>query len=175
MKTIRVTTTRKRNTETKSNKSKEMLPIECRKNRIVLSPDLALEIYAHKINLQRPRGFELCVEGSRLLRGKSTFIARMYKVSAKTIRDIWNRKTWTFATCRLWHRDRSFHTSHFPHQVKDPSQTKYPENKQEQSTGVVSFMSVFEDFEFSQERNRFLSPFEESDPFHSDWPYWDNV
>jgi hypothetical protein len=36
-----------------------------------------------------------------------------YKVSAKTIRDIWNRKTWTFATYRLWKGDEMI-PSNFP-------------------------------------------------------------
>ena len=27
--------------------------------------------------------------------GKSTIVAELYRVSPKTIRDIWNRKTWT--------------------------------------------------------------------------------
>eukprot|EP00292_Cryptomonas_paramecium_P019813 CAMPEP_0113697684 /NCGR_PEP_ID=MMETSP0038_2-20120614/22272_1 /TAXON_ID=2898 /ORGANISM="Cryptomonas paramecium" /LENGTH=120 /DNA_ID=CAMNT_0000620725 /DNA_START=115 /DNA_END=474 /DNA_ORIENTATION=+ /assembly_acc=CAM_ASM_000170 len=34
--------------------------------------------------------------------GKSTIVAELYRVSPKTIRDIWNRKTWTQVTRQLW-------------------------------------------------------------------------
>ncbi len=72
------------------------------RRRIVLTPELALEIYGHKVNLQKRRGYGPLFDVSRLLRGQSTVVAVKYNVSAKTIRDIWNRKTWTFATCILW-------------------------------------------------------------------------
>ena len=71
-------------------------------SRIILTPQLALEIYSHKLLLQTPRDFGSCFEAARLLKGQSTHIGRKYNVSAKTIRDIWNRRTWTFATCSLW-------------------------------------------------------------------------
>ncbi len=34
--------------------------------------------------------------------GKSTIVAELYRVSPKTIRDIWNRKTWTQVTFFTW-------------------------------------------------------------------------
>ena len=70
--------------------------------RVVLTPDLAKEIYAYKLELQRPVNFGSCFNSSRLLKGKSSLIAKRYAVSAKTIRDFWSRRTWTFATCSLW-------------------------------------------------------------------------
>ncbi len=79
--------------------------------RIVLTPDKALEIYAQKLGLLRPRYFASC-NVSRLLRGQSAVVAVKYNVSAKTIRDIWNRKTWTFATYRLWKRDFTLPTNY---------------------------------------------------------------
>jgi hypothetical protein len=37
-----------------------------------------------------------------LLRGKSVSVSSMFDVSPKTIRDIWNRRTWQRATHHLW-------------------------------------------------------------------------
>ncbi len=88
-----------------------------RKSRIVLTPLLALEIYAQKVNLQRPKSFGSCINKSCLLRGQSAVVAVKYNVSAKTIRDIWNRRTWTFATCRLWKQECSLYTHYSPDQV----------------------------------------------------------
>jgi hypothetical protein len=102
-----------KHTETEFSKS-----MRCR--RIVLSPELAVEIYAEKVKLQRPRSFGSCINVSRLSRGQSAIVAEKYNVSAKTIRDIWNRKTWTFATCRScrqWENDHSLAASSFPDQV----------------------------------------------------------
>ncbi len=75
-----------------------------KQGRIVLTPDLAMEIYAHKVSLQTPTDSSpcSCLSTSKVLKGQSTPIAKKYRVSAKTIRDIWNRRTWTFATSSLW-------------------------------------------------------------------------
>jgi hypothetical protein len=82
-----------------------------RRCKIVLTPELALEIYAQKLVLLTPRTFRSCMDVSRLLRGKSSVVAMQYNVSPKTIRDIWNRKTWTCATCSLWKNDYSLVTN----------------------------------------------------------------
>jgi hypothetical protein len=84
-----------------------MLESRSKPSRIVLTPHLAMEIYSHKLLLQTPRDFGSCFETARLLKGQSTHIAKKYNVSAKTIRDIWNRRTWTFATCSLWRGEMS--------------------------------------------------------------------
>ncbi len=41
-------------------------------------------------------------ETERKVKGRSVPIGKMFNVSAKTIRDIWSRRTWTFATYHLW-------------------------------------------------------------------------
>jgi hypothetical protein len=84
-------------------------------SRIVLTPQLAMEIYSHKLLLQTPRDFGSCFETARLLKGQSTHFAKKYNVSAKTIRDIWNRRTWTFATCSLWRGEISMSASSDPY------------------------------------------------------------
>jgi hypothetical protein len=69
--------------------------------RIVLNKQFAAEIYSHKLALMTPTSFKECLQVSQL-KGRSTKVALQYGVSAKTIRDIWNRKTWTDATFHLW-------------------------------------------------------------------------
>lgn len=63
------------------------------RRRIVLTPERAAEIYAMKPGLD---------ERGRKVKGKSVPVGQMFNVSAKTIRDIWNQRSWTFATCHLW-------------------------------------------------------------------------
>jgi hypothetical protein len=82
-----------------------MQPIPSSRPRVVLTASQAKEIYMHKIMLETPDNFVSCLHGSRA-KGQSVPISKMYNVSAKTIRDIWNRRTWTFATCHLWHLSR---------------------------------------------------------------------
>ena len=61
-------------------------------SRVVLTPQLAREIYLYKI------GFECLDHSAMLLKGRSVQISKKYNVSPKTIRDVWNRRTWAFAT-----------------------------------------------------------------------------
>jgi hypothetical protein len=73
------------------------------KPRVILNDRLAAEIYAEKVALVAPTTFESCLKGSRvMMRGKSVKVSAKYGVDAKTIRDIWNRRTWTSATSAFW-------------------------------------------------------------------------
>ena len=59
-----------------------------------------------KLELLASEKYGPCVDRSRwLLRGQSVRVSERYNVSAKTIRDIWSRRTWTFATDSLWHAE----------------------------------------------------------------------
>jgi hypothetical protein len=64
--------------------------------RIILTAEQAMEIYGLK---PAPRS-DLLSKQQRT-RGLSLPIAKQYGVSPKTIRDIWNRRTWAFATVCL--------------------------------------------------------------------------
>ena len=69
----------------------------------MLNDGLAAEIYQHKLSLLSPKTFKSCLESVQIkIRGESAKIGSRYGVSAKTIRDVWNRKTWIKATHRLW-------------------------------------------------------------------------
>eukprot|EP00961_Rhodomonas_salina_P162873 2194206-Rhodomonas_salina.2 len=66
------------------------------KSQIVLTKEQAIEIYG----LRRITP-DLSVKLAEIA-GKSALVAEVYSVSPKTIRDIWNRKTWTQATRQFW-------------------------------------------------------------------------
>ena len=37
------------------------------------------------------------------IKGQSVRVSAMYGVTSRTIRDIWNRQSWAYATRHLWH------------------------------------------------------------------------
>ena len=80
------------------------------KPRVILNGRLAAEIYAVKLALVAPTSFESCLKDSRVkVKGMSAKLSAKYGVSAKTIRDIWNRRTWTSATSALWSSEDGIH------------------------------------------------------------------
>jgi hypothetical protein len=68
----------------------------CRPRAILEAMD-AIEIYKHKYL----DGFDI----DPLIAGNATKVAEMFNVSPKTIRDIWNRRTWIPETQHLWMAD----------------------------------------------------------------------
>jgi hypothetical protein len=77
----------------------------CCRRKMVLKPEQAADIYALKPVfdvLKRGASFNIACK----VKGRSVPIGKMFNVSAKTIRDIWSRRTWTFATCHLWKGER---------------------------------------------------------------------
>ena len=75
--------------------------------RIILNAETAYEIYKLKIQIMTNSltFSSAMMSRSEKIRGKSKPIALKYHVSTKTIRDIWNRKTWVDATRILWADD----------------------------------------------------------------------
>ena len=72
-------------------------------NKVVLNKSLAAEIYSQKLSVVAPSTFDSCFKKCRLqTKGLSAKVALKYGVSPKTIRDIWNKRTWTDATRSLW-------------------------------------------------------------------------
>ena len=70
---------------------------------IHLTDELAREIYGHKLKLD---GINCKTAGARI-KGPSAAIARIYNVSPKAVRDIWNHITWKYATSHLWNNEKS--------------------------------------------------------------------
>ena len=69
-----------------------------RKDLVRLTAELAIEIYTRKLSLQA----STWSYRDRFWKRHSILMANSYKVSAKTVMDIWNRKTWVLATSPLW-------------------------------------------------------------------------
>jgi hypothetical protein len=70
-----------------------------------MNGSLAAEIYKEKLALIiTPASSESCLkDDARVeMKGKSVQVSAKYGVSAKTVRDIWNRRTWIDATSFLW-------------------------------------------------------------------------
>jgi hypothetical protein len=69
----------------------------------VLSEEQAREIYKYKLSVICPKNHQFWNQGADTrLRGHSVPLAWKFGVSPKTIRDIWNRRTWAFATFQWW-------------------------------------------------------------------------
>ena len=78
-----------------------------KKSRIVLTKEVASEIYQHKIRLLTPTSYKASIQsGKASIKGESSKVAKLYGVSSKTIRDVWNHKTWGNATSALWNSNR---------------------------------------------------------------------
>ncbi len=73
-----------------------------KRQRVILTPQSAREIYTRKLDILAQRVSDSDCKHVASLKGRSVPIAHIYDVSAKTIRDIWNQKTWMFATRDLW-------------------------------------------------------------------------
>ena len=67
------------------------------RSKRVLNAKKAIEIYKEKLVLSKTSSFRTPPGGSQIIP-----LAKRFGVSPKTIRDIWNRKTWTFETLDLW-------------------------------------------------------------------------
>lgn len=78
-----------------------------KKKRTVLNKATAVEIYQHKIRLMVPMSYKASIQSWKAnIRGESSKLAKQYGVSSKTIRDVWNRRSWIEATDSLWHLDK---------------------------------------------------------------------
>ena len=76
------------------------------KSRVILSNELAADIYRHKLDVISPNSFESCFRPAcSKMRGESAKLAKKFGVSAKAVRDIWNHKSWIKATNHLWPRN----------------------------------------------------------------------
>jgi hypothetical protein len=73
----------------------------------MLSEQQVVEIYMAKIALRaQSRDNALDANKVRMLKGQSIHVSAIYGVTSRTIRDIWNRQSWAYATRHLWHLER---------------------------------------------------------------------
>ena len=70
----------------------------------MLQEQQVVEIYMAKLALQAQRRDDASdtnkIQG---IKGHSIRVSSMYGVTPRTIRDIWNRQSWAYATRHLWH------------------------------------------------------------------------
>ena len=77
----------------------------------MLTGDQAIQIYQFKVLWsQHPAN---CIKDMpcRSIRGQSTSVSKQFGVSSRTVRDIWNRKTWTQETRLLWPQESALRAS----------------------------------------------------------------
>ena len=63
---------------------------------------LARDIYKYKLAFNAPQSSAASPKADNGIRGKSVSVAERFDVSPKTVRDIWSRRTWAYATYPLW-------------------------------------------------------------------------
>lgn len=76
-------------------------------SRKILNEDQAAQIYLQKLMIIQKSVESNRYHGINPLRGYSLPIASLYNISAKTVRDIWNRLIWQNATRHLWAEEDS--------------------------------------------------------------------
>ena len=71
-----------------------------RKHALVLTADKAMEIYNIKVQLSVPYSYRSSLMSNSTARvpGLSRWVAGYFGVSPKTVRDIWNGRTWKNVT-----------------------------------------------------------------------------
>ena len=135
------------------------------KTRVFLTVHQASEIYLHKIHL-------LTGTDTRC-RGMTVPLAKKYAVPTKTIRDIWNRKTWANVTQKLWHLEKC--------QIDSLSSDDSSIDLEDVDWSFLSDSwdnpleaEVFRSPSFAMSLYQLQSSLEDfKDPFHDDYPFWD--
>jgi hypothetical protein len=69
-------------------------------NSVMLTEHDAMNIYEIKIACTKQTSNEDAAY--RSLRGQSGPVSKLFGVSPRAIRDIWNRRTWAYVTKQLW-------------------------------------------------------------------------
>ena len=85
-----------------------------------------LEIYKLKISfIESHLSVSRAGTCEQWMRGKNIPVARRYGVSPRAIRDIWNRKTWVFATQELWPLENHSYANRTERSVLEPAQVSF--------------------------------------------------
>ena len=91
------------------------------RNPKMLTESDAVGIYKMKVALQNPMGLhsERLDSASRSLWGKTRPVAKLFGTNVRTVKYIWNRKTWMHATKHLWSIDSPFISPAIKQKVDD--------------------------------------------------------
>jgi hypothetical protein len=77
----------------------------------MLTEKQALQIFEIKLSMQSKLSHTRLPSvvprfDRNLIRGMSGPVSKLFGISSRAVRDVWNRKTWGYATKELWHQDR---------------------------------------------------------------------
>lgn len=86
-------------------------------------------------------------------------LAEQFGVSMKTVRDIWNHKSWGKATKHLWEDDQTSDAVQYHLHQKG---LLVPMEQGQGALGVLAAHNV----------DCLPESHHPEDPFHEDWPYW---
>ena len=112
------------NTSNTATSARNLTMPKTRISKVVLTPRLAVEIYLLKMKLENLENSSSCKNQANTLKGRSVPVAKKYNVSAKTIRDVWNRRTWSFATESVWmHKQFKVRIVFSNHRSESPNQS----------------------------------------------------
>ena len=112
------------NTSNTATSARNLTMPKTRISKVVLTPRLAVEIYLLKMKLENLENSSSCKDKANMLKGRSVPVAKKYNVSAKTIRDVWNRRTWSFATESVWmHKQFKVRIFFSNHRSESPNQS----------------------------------------------------
>ena len=168
----------------RGNNKRSEISIAVRNGKVILTTDQVLEIYNCKL------AFEKYNNGIRA-RGLSVSVSRMYQVSPKTIRDIWNHTTWKPVTCHLWRSamDLNIETPQpkslglpvleTPRIDNKTAQISCPDITLADETDAVWWTSLSDACTQSRESegnstfdDAEVAHADQNDPFHHDWNFW---
>lgn len=130
----------------------------------VICDRIAVEIFACKVlsYLKSPHSKEFkkhkCVRLCKEL-------SKQYNISVKSIRDIWNFRTWRFETAHLWHLTQHKSTLLSQPSIQMTVTRMMESNDHEEDMAETS--------KFSNLSTYWLETISDEDPFHSDWQFWD--
>jgi hypothetical protein len=141
-----------------------------------IPPNVALEIYTHKLRLLSPHSYRACFANPFPLKGQSELIAQQYGVAPKTVRDIWNRRSWTNTTYILWIEEASivhnrprnnsaFTTDPFRNDWSPPAEETHSWSYWG-GTHCSKTDPLYDDWLYWHR----ITP--DDDPFHDDWQHW---
>ena len=73
----------------------------------MLGAHQAIEIYRHKVvsKLNCQADQTSIQDQASFLRIQREYLSKYYGVTVRAIQDIWNRRSWAYATSHLWHQE----------------------------------------------------------------------
>ena len=134
----------------------------------VLTPQKTLEIFSYKTAMPATSYAKVRLKHGNDL---SVQVGKLYNVSPKTIRDIWNRRSWRSETSHLWHLTKGQHNMH--NQPADHTNSvDHTQSTDCKSSAILPNTPASWNY---QHQETLPTSSSEEDPFHDDWQYWNTT